>query len=135
MIVEVDPETMMIEIRKYVVVHDCGTAINPLLVEGQIHGGVAQGIGNAFYEQLVFDDDGQLLNATLADFLIPTSLGRSTTRSPPRHATSLASRALAKPARYRSVRSSPKPWRTHSSCRPKASTLSRSRSARAGFGN
>ena len=74
MIVEVDPETMMIEIRKYVVVHDCGTAINPLLVEGQIHGGVAQGIGNAFYEQLVFDDDGQLLNATLADFLIPTSL-------------------------------------------------------------
>jgi CO/xanthine dehydrogenase Mo-binding subunit len=74
MIVEVDPETMMIEIKKYVVVHDCGTAINPLLVEGQIHGGVAQGIGNAFYEQLVFDDDGQLLNATLADYLIPTSL-------------------------------------------------------------
>ena len=74
MIVEVDPETMMIEIRKYVVVHDCGTAINPLLVEGQIHGGVAQGIGNAFYEQLVFDDGGQLLNATLADFLIPTSV-------------------------------------------------------------
>jgi carbon-monoxide dehydrogenase large subunit len=74
MIVEVDPETMMIEIKKYVVVHDCGTAINPLLVEGQIHGGVAQGIGNAFYEQLVFDDDAQLLNATLADYLIPTSL-------------------------------------------------------------
>ena len=74
MIVEVDPETMMIEIRKYVVVHDCGTVINPLLVEGQIHGGVAQGIGNAFYEQLVFDHDGQLLNATLADYLIPTSL-------------------------------------------------------------
>jgi CO/xanthine dehydrogenase Mo-binding subunit len=74
MIVEVDPETMMIEILKYVVVHDCGTAINPLLVEGQIHGGVAQGIGNAFYEQLVFDGEGQLLNATLADYLIPTSL-------------------------------------------------------------
>ena len=74
MIVEVDPETMMIEIKKYVVVHDCGTVINPLLVEGQIHGGVAQGIGNAFYEQLVFDDDAQLLNATLADYLIPTSL-------------------------------------------------------------
>ena len=74
MIVEVDPETMMIEIKKYVVVHDCGTPINPLLVEGQIHGGVAQGIGNAFYERLVFDDDAQLLNATLADYLIPTSL-------------------------------------------------------------
>ena len=55
-------------------VHDCGTLINPLIVEGQVHGGVAQGIGNAFYEQLVFDDDGQLLNATLADYLLPTAL-------------------------------------------------------------
>ncbi|MEE8123037.1 MAG: xanthine dehydrogenase family protein molybdopterin-binding subunit [Alphaproteobacteria bacterium] len=74
MIVEVDPETMMAEIKKYVVVHDCGTMINPLVVEGQIHGGVAQGIGNAFFEQLVFDEQGQILNATLADYLIPTSL-------------------------------------------------------------
>ena len=52
MIVEVDPETAMVEIKRYLVVHDCGTIINPLIVEGQIHGGVAQGIGNAFYEQL-----------------------------------------------------------------------------------
>ncbi len=74
MIVEVDPETMMVSIKDYVVVHDCGTAINPLIVAGQIHGGVAQGIGNAFYEQLVFDDQGQLLNATLADYLLPTAL-------------------------------------------------------------
>jgi carbon-monoxide dehydrogenase large subunit len=74
MIVEVDPETMMAEIKKYVVVHDCGTVINPLVVEGQIHGGVAQGIGNAFFEQVVFDEQGQILNATLADYLIPTSL-------------------------------------------------------------
>ena len=58
MIVEVDPETMGLTIRKYVVVHDCGTVINPLILAGQIHGGVAQGIGNAFYEQLVFDDEG-----------------------------------------------------------------------------
>jgi aerobic carbon-monoxide dehydrogenase large subunit len=72
MIVEVDPETLAI--RKYVVVHDCGTVINPLILEGQIHGGVAQGIGNAFYEQLVYDDQGQLLNATLADYLVPTAL-------------------------------------------------------------
>ena len=74
MIVEVDPETMMLEIKKYVVVHDCGTVINPLILEGQIHGGVAQGIGNAFYEQLVFDEQGQLLNASLADYLLPTAL-------------------------------------------------------------
>ena len=56
------------------VVHDCGTVINPLILAGQIHGGVAQGIGNAFYEQLVFDDGGQLLNASLADYLLPTAL-------------------------------------------------------------
>src|SRR3984957_6194965 len=74
MIIEVDPETLAIEIRKYVVVHDCGTVINPMILAGQIHGGVAQGIGNAFFEKLVFDDDGQLLNASLADYLLPTSL-------------------------------------------------------------
>jgi carbon-monoxide dehydrogenase large subunit len=74
MIVELDPQTFLLEIRKYVVVHDCGTVINPLILAGQIHGGVAQGIGNAFYEQLVFDDQGQLLNASLADYLLPTAL-------------------------------------------------------------
>ncbi|MBV8753700.1 MAG: xanthine dehydrogenase family protein molybdopterin-binding subunit [Hyphomicrobiales bacterium] len=74
MIVEVDPQTLMIDIRKYVVVHDCGTVINPLILAGQIHGGVAQGIGNAFYEQLMFDDEGQLINASFADYLLPTAL-------------------------------------------------------------
>ena len=73
MIVEVDPETAMVEIKRYLVVHDCGTIINPMIVEGQIHGGVAQGIGNAFYEQLVYDDQGQLLNASFMDYLIPTA--------------------------------------------------------------
>jgi carbon-monoxide dehydrogenase large subunit len=74
MIVEVDPETFALRINKYVVVHDCGTVINPLILAGQVHGGVAQGIGNAFYEQLVFDDQAQLLNASLADYLLPTAL-------------------------------------------------------------
>jgi carbon-monoxide dehydrogenase large subunit len=74
MIVEVDPQTFTLQVLKYVVVHDCGTVINPLILAGQIHGGVAQGIGNAFYEQLVFDDEGQLLNASLADYLLPTAL-------------------------------------------------------------
>jgi carbon-monoxide dehydrogenase large subunit len=73
-ILEVDPETMNVEILKYVVVHDCGVVLNPLLVDGQVHGGVAQGIGNAFYEQLVYDDNGQLLNASFMDFLLPTAL-------------------------------------------------------------
>jgi carbon-monoxide dehydrogenase large subunit len=73
MILEVDPETMMVKIKRYVVVEDCGTILNPLILEGQIHGGVSMGIGNAFYEQLIFDENGQLLNASLADYLITTS--------------------------------------------------------------
>lgn len=74
MIVEVDPETMLVDVQKYVVVHDCGRVINPLILDGQIHGGVAQGIGNAFYEQLVFDEQGQLLTGSFMDYLLPTSL-------------------------------------------------------------
>jgi carbon-monoxide dehydrogenase large subunit len=74
MIVEVDPQTLEVEIKKYVVVHDCGTVINPLILEGQIQGGVAQGIGNAFFEQLIFDENGQLLNGTFMDYLLPTAL-------------------------------------------------------------
>jgi carbon-monoxide dehydrogenase large subunit len=73
MTVEVDVETAMVRILRYVVVHDCGRLINPLIVEGQIHGGVAHGIGNAFYEQLVYDEQGQLLNASLMDYLLPTA--------------------------------------------------------------
>ena len=71
MIVEIDPQTMMLEIKKYVAVHDCGNVINPLILDGQIHGGVAQGIGNAFYEQLMFDEMGQIVNASFMDYLLP----------------------------------------------------------------
>lgn len=74
MILEVDPETMLVNVLKYVVVHDCGHVINPLILDGQIHGGVAQGLGNAFFEELVFDDGGQLLSGTFMDYLLPTSL-------------------------------------------------------------
>ena len=59
--------------QRYLFVHDCGTIINPMLVEGQIHGGVAHGIGNAFYEQLIYDEQGQLLNASFMDYLLPTA--------------------------------------------------------------
>lgn len=74
MIVEVDAETATVEIKRYVVVHDCGRVINPMVVEAQIQGGVAHGIGNAFYEQLVFDAGGQLMNASFMDYLLPTAL-------------------------------------------------------------
>ncbi|GAA1478661.1 xanthine dehydrogenase family protein molybdopterin-binding subunit [Nocardioides aestuarii] len=70
-VVETDPVTAEITILKYAVVHDCGHLINPLIVEGQIHGGVAQGVGGALYERMVYDDAGQLLNASFMDFLMP----------------------------------------------------------------
>jgi aerobic carbon-monoxide dehydrogenase large subunit len=73
MILEVDSETMMVKINRYVVVEDCGKVINPLIVEGQVHGGISMGLGNAYYEKLHFDENGQILNATLADYLIVTS--------------------------------------------------------------
>src|SRR6202165_5289098 len=73
-IVEIDIQTGDLRFVRYVVVHDCGVIINPNIVEGQIHGGVAQGIGGAFYERLYFDDSGQLINASFMDFLMPTAM-------------------------------------------------------------
>ncbi|MBL8045939.1 MAG: xanthine dehydrogenase family protein molybdopterin-binding subunit [Anaerolineales bacterium] len=74
MIIEIDPETLMVEVKRYVVVHDCGHVINPMILEAQVQGGVAQGIGNAFFEHLVYDENGQLLNASFMDYLLPTAL-------------------------------------------------------------
>ena len=72
-IVEVDIDTGDLKFLRYVVQHDCGTMVNPTIVEGQIRGGVAQGIGGAFYERLVYDEAGQPLTATFMDFLMPTA--------------------------------------------------------------
>jgi carbon-monoxide dehydrogenase large subunit len=72
-IVEVDPETGAITIERYALVEDCGTVINPMIVEGQIHGAVAQGIGGTLHEQLTYDAEGQLVSASLMDYLIPTA--------------------------------------------------------------
>ena len=58
-------------ILRYVVVEDCGTVVNPMIVDGQVHGGVAQGIGGALYEHLVYDASGQLLTTSLIDYLLP----------------------------------------------------------------
>jgi CO/xanthine dehydrogenase Mo-binding subunit len=70
-IVETDPETAEIRVLRYCVVHDSGTIINPMIVEGQVHGGVAQGVGGALYERIVYDESGQLVNASFMDFLMP----------------------------------------------------------------
>ena len=71
--VEVDTETGMVTIRKYVAVDDIGKVVNPLIVDGQVHGGIAQGIGQALYEEAVYDDAGNLLTTTLADYLVPSA--------------------------------------------------------------
>src|SRR5438309_6631353 len=72
-IIEVDPITGMVSFVKYVAVHDCGRVISPMVVEGQVHGGVAQGVGGAFFERLVYNEDGQLINASFMDYLLPTA--------------------------------------------------------------
>ena len=70
-VVEVDVETGGVRILRYVAVHDCGRAINPMVVEGQIHGGIAQGVGAALGEALLYDDAGQLMTGTLMDYPVP----------------------------------------------------------------
>lgn len=72
-IVEIDPETYKVHIRRYVVSEDCGRVINPLIVDGQVHGGVAQGIGAALMEEVVYDETGQILTASLVDYVVPSA--------------------------------------------------------------
>jgi carbon-monoxide dehydrogenase large subunit len=70
-VVEVDPQTGRIEIKKYIAVDDCGKVINPLLVDGQVQGGIAQGLGQALYEEIVYDENGQLITGSLMDYALP----------------------------------------------------------------
>ena len=72
-VVEVDPDTGMVEVFRYLVVDDCGRELNPMVVDGQQHGGVVHGIGNAIFEEAVYDDAGQFLNPTFFDYLLPTA--------------------------------------------------------------
>jgi carbon-monoxide dehydrogenase large subunit len=72
--VDVDTGTGYVKLLKYVVAHDCGKVINPVIVEGQVHGGVAQGVGGALFEEMAYDAEGQLLTGTLMDYLVPTSM-------------------------------------------------------------
>jgi len=70
-VVEVEPQTGKIGIKKYVAVDDCGKVINPLLVDGQIQGGIVQGLGQALYEEVVYDENGQLLTGSLMNYALP----------------------------------------------------------------
>jgi aerobic carbon-monoxide dehydrogenase large subunit len=71
--VEIDAETYVVTVRRYVVAEDCGRVINPLIVDGQVHGGVAQGIGAALLEEVIHDEQGQALTASLVDYLVPSA--------------------------------------------------------------
>ncbi len=86
---EVDPDTGEIKFEKYVAVDDCGNVINPLLVEGQVHGGIVQGMAQALYEEVIYNEDGQLMTGTLMDYAMPRApnipeltLDRTCTPSP-----------------------------------------------------
>lgn len=88
-VVEIDPETGQVEIVRYISVDDCGTVINPLLAEGQVHGGIAQGVAQALYEEAVYDEGGQLLTGSMMEYTVPTArelpsyeLDRTETPSP-----------------------------------------------------
>src|SRR5205085_7788043 len=88
-IVDVDPDTGKVKVVRYVAVDDCGKAINPLLIDGQIHGGVVHAIGQALYERIAYDEDGQLQTGTFVDYALPTAaelpsfeLDRTETPSP-----------------------------------------------------
>jgi carbon-monoxide dehydrogenase large subunit len=72
-VVEVDVETGQVQVLKYVAVDDCGVQINPLIVEGQVHGGVVQGLAQALYEEAVYDSDGNLKTSNLAEYLVPAA--------------------------------------------------------------
>jgi carbon-monoxide dehydrogenase large subunit len=88
-VVEVDTETGEVDVLKYVAVDDCGNQVNPLIVEGQVHGGVIQGLAQALFEEAVFDEDGNPKTSTLAEYLVPAAsdvppitLGHTITPSP-----------------------------------------------------
>jgi carbon-monoxide dehydrogenase large subunit len=68
---EVDPDTYTVTLDRYIVVEDCGRVINPAIVDGQVHGAVAQGIGAALYEEVAYDETGQILTANLTDYALP----------------------------------------------------------------
>jgi carbon-monoxide dehydrogenase large subunit len=72
-VVDVDAETGKVEVVRYVAVDDCGRAINPLLIEGQVHGGIAHAIGQALFEQVAYSEDGQLLTGTFVSYALPTA--------------------------------------------------------------
>ena len=129
-VVAVEPDTGVIEILDYAVSEDCGTMINPMIVDGQVQGGIAQGIGTALYEEIPYDEQGQPLATTFGDYMVPCApeipdrpdrAHGARRRSPP----NTASRAWAKAAPSRRRPPSPMRWPTRSAASARASTRRR----------
>ena len=117
-VVDVDPGTAVVKVRRFIAVDDCGVRINPMIVEGQIHGGLTDGVGMALMETIAFDEDGNCLAGSLMDYLIPTAV------EVPDWETGYDGHALAAPPDRRQGRSaSPPP----SARRPRSSTPSATR--------
>ena len=120
-IVEVDPETGYVEVLRYCMVHDAGTIVNPLLADANLHGGVAQGLGAALYEQIAYDESAQPLTATFMDYTIPTAV-----EVPDDRARGTRRR------RRRSRRSARRAWANRASA-PRSGALQRDRERAAGL--
>ena len=99
-VTEVDRETGAIDIKRYVAVDDCGKILNPLIVAGQVHGGVAQGLGQALWEEAVYDDTGQLVTGELTDYAIPQRAVHAVDREQP-HGDAVAGESAGREGRRR----------------------------------
>ena len=103
-VVDVDAETGKVDVMRYVAVDDCGPAINPMLIDGQVHGGIAHAIGQALFERIHYDEDGQLVTGTFVDYALPSAGDAAVVRDATaprrrRRPTRWASRASARRAR------------------------------------
>ena len=136
-IVEVDEETGHIDLVRYVAVDDVGKKINPMIVDGQLHGGIAQGVGQALWEEAVYDDDGQLLSGSMLDYALPRAswlpaFELDETVTPSARSTRSASRASARPAASPRPRPSRTPSSTRSARSASGTSTCRSRRRRCG---
>jgi CO/xanthine dehydrogenase Mo-binding subunit len=137
-LVEIDPRTGQITLRKYVVIHDCGRELNPLIVEGMVHGSTVHGIGAALLEEFRYDETGQLLTSTFMDYLKPTAADVPTIEvdrlEHPSPVTPLGAKGGGRAARSRAPPRSPTRSRTRSRTWGSWYVRSRSRRSRSGAG-
>lgn len=96
--VEIDPETYIVTVKRYLAAEDCGRLINPMIVDGQVHGGVVQGIGAALFEEIIYDESGQAMTASLVDYIAPTAA-----ETPPLEVLHLDTAALGTIGGYRGM--------------------------------